>query len=168
MPAPPSLSLTSQTNKHRVIPVRTAAHIKTYCSTLILIFSLFLILRFPKKRRLKGNTAQRQTDRNSVVFHYRPALPTGPLTALTAPHSESHYQAQLPCHCRGVNTPLNTKILKQRITAPARMDRMEEERRWPGIQAGSKTAHLRMVGTEGDKDRWVNMKVGGTRMSLFA
>ena len=31
--------------------------------------------------------------------------------------------------------------------------RVEQERRWPGVQARSKTAHLRRVGTERDKDR---------------
>ena len=37
-----------------------------------------------------------------------------------------------------------------------------------GGQARSKTAHLRRVGTERDKDRWVNMEVGGTSMRLYA
>ena len=45
---------------------------------------------------------------------------------------------------------------------------MKQETRWPGVQARSKTAHLKRVGTERDKDRWVNMEVGGTRMCLYA
>ena len=46
----------------------------------------------------------------------------------------------------------------------------EEDRKWPGVQASSKTAHIRMVGRERNKarDRWVNMQVGGTRLFLYA
>jgi hypothetical protein len=38
--------------------------------------------------------------------------------------------------------------------------RVEEEKRWPGVQASSKTTHLRRVGTEKnrERDRWVNMQ----------
>ena len=37
----------------------------------------------------------------------------------------------------------------------------EEDRKWPGVQASSKTAHIRMVGRERNKarDRWVNMEL---------
>ena len=35
----------------------------------------------------------------------------------------------------------------------------EEDRKWPGVTASSKTAHIRMVGRERNKarDRWVNI-----------
>ena len=45
-----------------------------------------------------------------------------------------------------------------------------EDRKWLGVQASSKTAHIRMVARERNtaRDRWVNMQVGGTRLFLYA
>ena len=47
---------------------------------------------------------------------------------------------------------------------------MQEVKKWPRVKASSKLAHLRRVGTKRDRkrDKWVNMKVGWTRMLLYA